>query len=371
MSGVLKHYLLMARAWVDFGHQVDFMMAKAGYPQIQSQAPFCGRVCSDAFFDASDYIDQTWRYFPAFGFRLISAHFVSSSRDYDVVYASNFLIFEVYPALTMARRCGAKLVVKIQHLLHSQSGRHSFFDRLFLKSEKWSMQLACRYADLIMCLSSPVEKDFTVLARQLELKERKLRVVGCGLDFTELDNTPQEEPQYDLVFLGRMHEQKGLFDLADVWESVIKSKPDARMVVIGEGPHRKMLMQAIDVKGLSDSVSFTGGIDEPTKNKLLRQSKLGLSLSFEEGWGLSVTEFLAAGLPVVAYELPVFKELFAEVLHFVPMRSKIQASEKVVSLLKDAEQMKLSGIKGKEHVRQFKYHEVAHQELQLMEGLFT
>lgn len=371
MSGVLKHYLLMARAWVDSGHEVDFMMAKAGYPQIQSQAPFCGRVCSDAIFDASKYIDQTWRYFPALGFRLISAHFISSSRDYDVVYASNFLIFEVYPALTMARRCGAKLVVKIQHLLHSQSGRHSFFDRLFLRSEKWSMQLACRHADLIMCLSRPVENDFTVLVEQLEMIERKPHVVGCGLDFTEIDKTPQQEPLYDLVFLGRMHEQKGVFDLADVWGSVIQSKPEARMVVIGEGPHRKMLMEAIAARGLSDSVTITGGVDELTKNKLLRQSRLGLSLSFEEGWGLSVTEFLAAGLPVVAYELPVFRELFDEVLHFVPMRCKERAAEKIVSLLGDAAKMAQSGTKGKEHVRQFKYQEVAQQEMQLMEELFT
>jgi glycosyltransferase involved in cell wall biosynthesis len=370
MSGVLKHYLLMARAWVDAGHQVDFMMAKAGFPQIESQAPFCGRICSDSFFDASQYIDQTWRYFPAFGFRLISSHFVRSSRDYDVVYASNFLIFEVYPALTMARRCGAKLVVKIQHLLHSQSGRHSFFDRLFLKSEKWSMQLACRHADLIMCLSRPVENDFILLAEQLKLTERNPHVVGCGLDFTELDNTPHEEPKYDLVFLGRMHEQKGVFDLADVWESVINSNPDARMVVIGEGPHRKMLMQSIEAKGLSDSVTFTGGIDEPTKNKLIRQSKLGLSLSYEEGWGLSVTEFLAAGLPVVAYELPVFKELFDNVLQFVPLKSKSQAAERILSLLENPELLQNLGLKGRKHVRQFNYQEVAEKELSLMQGLF-
>ena len=371
MSGVLKHYLLMARAWVDMGHKVDFMMAKAGFPQVASQLPFCGRLCSDPIFDASEYIDQTWRYFPAFGFRLISAHLVSSSCDYGIVYASNFLIFEVYPALIMARRCKAKLVVKIQHLLHSQAGRHSFFDRLFLKSEKWSMRLACRHADLIMCLSRPVEKDFTALAAQLKLKERKAHVIGCGLDFTEIDDTPREQAQFDLVFLGRMHEQKGVFDLAEVWGMVLKNRPKSRMVVIGEGPHRKALMEGFEARGLLDSVTFTGGIDEGTKNKLLRQSRLGLSLSFEEGWGLSVTEFLAAGLPVVAYELPVFKELFADVLHFVPMKSKLQAAQAVLSLLDDSGEMERSGTNGKVHAREFKYQEVAQQEFQLMKGLFA
>jgi glycosyltransferase involved in cell wall biosynthesis len=369
MSGVLKHYLLMARAWADAGHQVDFLVAKAGFPQIQSQAPFCGFVCSDTFFDASAYLDQTWRYFPAFGFRMLSAHWVSSARDYDIVYASNFLIFEVYPALVMARRCGAKLVVKIQHLLHSQSGRHTFFDRLFLTSEKWSMRLACRHADLIMCLSQPVKTDFCKLATQLNLKWSGPEVVGCGLDFTELDNTPTENTEFDLVLLGRIHEQKGVFDLPDVWGLIIQKRPESRMVVIGEGPHRKMLMKTMEERGLAHSITFTGGIPEEEKNKFLRQSKLGLSLSFEEGWGLSVTEFLAAGLPVVAYDLPVFRELFSEVLHFIPLKSKSLAAEAILSLLDHPEDLKSSGLKGMHHARQFNYQEVANQELSLMKKL--
>ncbi len=369
MSGVLKHYLLMARAWIDSGHQVDFLMAKAGFPQVKAQAPSCSLVCSDPFFDASDYIEQTWRYFPAFGFRMVSSHFVRSTRDYDVVYASNFLIFEVYPALIMARRCDAKLVVKVQHLLHSQSGRHTFFDRLFLQSEKWSMGLACRHADLIMCLSQPVKEDFTKLSSELRLKGSVPQVVGCGLDFSELDRVPEEKVQFDIVFLGRMHEQKGVFDLPEVWAAIIAKRPESRMIVIGEGPHRKILMDKMKEKGLSNSVTFTGGIGEADKNRFLKQSKMGLSLSYEEGWGLSVTEFLAAGLPVVAYELPVFKELFNDVLHFVPLKSKDQAAALVLSLLKDFDAMKRSAIHGKNHARQFNYQNVAEQELRHMVNL--
>ena len=370
MSGVLKHYLLMARAWVDAGHQVDFLVARAGFRQIQTQAPFCGLVCSDSVFDASNYLEQTWRYFPAFGFRMISAHCLSYRQQYDIVYASNFLIFEVYPALIMARRCGAKLVVKIQHLLHSQSGRHTFFDRLFLASEKWSMRLASRYADLVMCLSQHVRKDFSSLAKELNLGCSDPFVVGCGLDFSELDLTPAGTIEFDVVFLGRIHEQKGVFDLPDVWEIIHRRRPESRLVVIGEGPHRKPLMNRMKERGLDASVVFTGGIDEAEKNKLLRQSKMGLSLSFEEGWGLSVTEFLAAGLPVVAYDLPVFRELFSEVLHFVPLKSKSHAAEAILSLLERPEDLECSGEKGMHHARQFNYQEVAHKELSLMKGLF-
>ena len=42
-----------------------------------------------------------------------------------MVYASNFLIFEVYPAWIIAKRQGTRLVVKLQHVLHSQTERQS------------------------------------------------------------------------------------------------------------------------------------------------------------------------------------------------------------------------------------------------------
>ena len=370
MSGVLKHYLLMAKAWTQKGHQVDFLVAHAGYPQIRSAAPQCGLVCSDRYFDASRYLDQTWRYFPAFGFRMVSAHWRRLPFAYDVVYASNFLIFEVYPALKLAKRYGAKLVVKIQHLLHAQSNRHSLFDRLFLASEKWSLRLADRHADLVMCLSRPVEEDCLKLKSQLGLRRVVPKVVGCGLDFSELDSTPSEPPKYDVVFLGRVHEQKGVFDLPEVWQQIVKARSDARIVVIGEGPHRTQLMQMMKDRGLGGSVEFKGGVSEIEKNTMLKQSRMGLSLSFEEGWGLSVTEFLAAGLPVVAYDLPVFRELFDGVLEMVPSRSRPEAADAVVRLLESPDQRKILSETGRKHVRQFQYEKVADQEMALMQQLF-
>ena len=369
MSGVLKHYLLMAKAWTQKGHQVDFLVARAGYPQIRSAVPQCGLVCSDQYFDASRYLAQTWRYFPAFGFRMVSAHWRKLPCVYDVVYASNFVIFEIYPALKLARRYGAKLVIKIQHLLHAQSNRHSLFDRLFLASEKWSLRLADRHADLVMCLSRPVEKDCLKLKDQLGLRRVFPKVVGCGLDFSELENTPSKPPKYDVVFLGRVHEQKGVFDLPEVWQQIVAAKPDARMVVIGEGPHRTQLMQNMKERGVDGSVDFKGGVPEHEKISLLKQSRLGLSLSFEEGWGLSVTEFLAAGLPVVAYDLPVFRELFDGVLQMVPSRSRSEAADAVVRLLEAPEHRKALGETGRQYVRQFQYDKVADQEMALMQAL--
>lgn len=366
VSGVLKHYALVAKAWIAQGHETDFLVATAGFPQVNDLCPLAGRVSSDRWFNASNYIEQTWRYFPAYGWRLMNAHLQSFEKRYDVVYASNFLIFDVYPAWVIARRMKAAFVVKLQHVLHSQPKRHGLFDRLFLWTERVGAKIANRHADVMMCLSDVVGDDYRDLARELGLSPAQVTTVGCGLDFADIESTPKQEKGFDVVFLGRMHEQKGVFELPAVWEQVVKACPAARLLVIGEGPHRPETERRFQAAGLSESVRFAGGVPEKEKNTLLAQSRIGLSLSYEEGWGLSVTEYLAAGLPVVAYDLPVFRSEFQGHLQLWP-RGNIEAvSGALIAWIRDPDGCVETGERGRQFVQRFDYRKVADEELGLM-----
>ena len=366
VSGVLKHYALVAKEWIAQGHTTDFLVASAGFPQVTDLCPEAGRVSSDRCFNASAYIEQTWRYFPAYGWRLLGAHFQRFSRRYDVVYASNFLIFEVYPAWIIARRHRARLVVKLQHVLHSQPKRHGLFDRLFLQAERVATRIANRHADLMMCLSNVVGEDYGKLEEEMGLEPSQVTTVGCGLNFEDVDSTPKMEKEYHVVFLGRIHEQKGVFELPTVWKQVLDSCPDARLVVVGEGPHRPDTQQRFLDLGMSESATFVGGVPEKEKNQLLASSRIGLSLSYEEGWGLSVTEYLAAGLPVVAYDLPVFQSEFDGHLELWPRGDADAIAKALIRWIQNPVECSKVGEKGRRFVRRFDYRTVAQEELDLM-----
>ena len=370
VSGVLKHYALVAKEWIEQGHGVDFLVATAGFPQVEDLCPTAGRVSSDRWFNASSYIEQTWRYFPAYGWRLLNAHLQRFRTRYDVVYASNFLIFEVYPAWIIARRHRARLVVKAQHVLHAQPKRNGLFDRLFLATERMAAKIANRHADLIMCLSDVVGADYRNLEKDLGLPVSNVITVGCGLDFADIDATPRVQKEFDVVFLGRMHEQKGVFELPSVWERVIRACPNARLVVIGEGPHRPETQSRLEAMGLGGSVRFVGGVPEKEKNRLLAASKIGLSLSYEEGWGLSVTEYLAAGLPVAAYDLPVFRSEFEGHLVLKERGDQESVAQTLIDWIRDPVSAERIGARGRTFVHRFDYRTVALEELALMEGLF-
>ena len=369
VSGVLKHYALVAKEWIAQGHETDFLVASAGFPQVMDLCPEAGRVSSDRWFNASAYIEQTWRYFPAYGWRLVSAHFQRFSKRYDVVYASNFLIFEVYPAWIIARRHRARFVVKLQHVLHSQPKRHGLFDRLFLRAERFATRIANRHADLMMCLSNVVGQDYRKLELGMGFEPSQVTTVGCGLNFEDVDATPSMERKYQVVFLGRMHEQKGVFELPSVWKQVLDSCPEAHLLVIGEGPHRPETQKRFLELGIGENATFVGGVPEKEKNRLLASSRIGLSLSYEEGWGLSVTEYLAAGLPVVAYDLPVFQSEFEGHLELWDRGDTDAIAKALIRWIQDPVECEKKGELGRQFVRRFDYRTVAHEELDLMYGV--
>ncbi len=363
VNGVLRHYALMAQAWKAAGHTADFLAAKVAQLRLNELAPESLLISSDGIFDATNRVEKTWTYFPAYAYRLLTACKTRLPKDYDVVIASSQLIVETQAAWTLARRHRATFAVKIHHVLHSQIRRASFYDKLFLATERYSCRLIHRHADVIFCSVPEVAADYRRLEQQLGLEPREVVISGYGLDIGQFDSASGISRPYDVIFLGRMHEQKGVFDLPRYWRVVHEAIPSARLVVIGEGPHRSRVVQACDNLGLGNSITFTGGVDDSRKNELLHMAKVGISLSFEEGWGLSICEYLAAGLPVVAYGLPVFKHVFPSQLDEVQLGDWQGAARKTIALLGDERRRRERAEAGRRFIVRYDYREVAKAEL--------
>jgi glycosyltransferase involved in cell wall biosynthesis len=370
VNGVLRHYVLMARAWIADGHATDFLAARAAQPQLSELAPDSRLISSDSIFNATKRLERRWAYFPAYAYRIMTARWTRLPAGYDVVIASSQQVMETRPAWTLAQRCNAQFAVKIHHVLQAQVKRNSLYDRLFLAAERHCCRLIHQRADVVFCSVPEVAEDYRRLEIRLGLQPREVVVSGYGLDLSEFEVKGEGPRMFDVVFLGRMHEQKGVFDLGRYWQAVRNKLADARMIVIGEGPHRARAEQICRELGLGDSVAFAGGVVDHRKNELLRQSKVGISLSFEEGWGLSICEYLAAGLPVVAYRLPVFEHVFPGQLDEVDLGDWGAAAERTIEWLKDEPRRRARAVSGRQFIARYDYREVARRELGAMQALF-
>ena len=114
------------------------------------------------------------------------------------------------------------------------------------------------------------------------------------------------------VYTGRLHEAKGLSELVTAWAEVADQRldfarrngpsVDARLWLIGEGPWRAALASQIDSLGLGRRVVLTGSFD--TVDDLLAAADLFVLPSHEEGMSVALLEAMAAGLPIVASDIP-------------------------------------------------------------------
>jgi len=364
ISGVQRHFAGVVKHWIAAGHQVDFALAAAAHPLWRQMFPQSRLLSTDSLIPAPRRFSQALWCAPAYAWRTLPFHYPSEAwSGYDVIYPCAPFFFEVYPAWRLACANRAALVVKVHHLVTGLPGRKGLFDWLFLQSERASVRLLNRHAHLLLGSTPPIAQAYRQLETSLGLTPRPMVCTGYGIDLDEIPFLPDAPREFDAVVLGRIHEHKGVLDIPTVWSAVRTRHPQARLLVIGDGPHREELKRRLSDAGLSNAVQLVGAVDDAEKNRLLSRCRVGLSLSREEGWGLSITEFLAAGLPVVALQLPVFPEVFGDQLDPVPLGDLEGFARKVVEWLDDPVRCRVRGGEGRRFVARYDYRSVAEAEL--------
>lgn len=156
-------------------------------------------------------------------------------------------------------------------------------------------------------------------AAYLGVPPERAVVVHPGVDLEELAR-PVPEPELRavrtalglsagpvLLHVGRLHEQKGHEHLVTAMPRILGCRPDATLLIAGEGEERPRLEALIRHLGLEPSVRLMGHrSDVPA---LLALADLFVFPSVhKEGLPVAVVEASAAGLPVVAARTPPLEE---------------------------------------------------------------
>ena len=89
---------------------------------------------------------------------------------------------------------------------------------------------------------------------------------------------------------------------------LIAAVPRLHLDIVGDGPERRSLEQLVRRLGLEDSVSVHGALASAARDDLLSSAWMTVNASEGEGWGLSVVEANALGVPALAYRLPGLRD---------------------------------------------------------------
>lgn len=137
-----------------------------------------------------------------------------------------------------------------------------------------------------------------------------VEVIPTGIDI-EAWRTPQapdprpalgmsvDQPM--LLFVGRLAFEKNIEFLLEMFAHVVSRRPDARLVLAGEGPAEAQLRQRAARLGLGGQVLFVGYLPrDGALQALYRAADVFVFASTTETQGLVLIEAMALGTPVVA-----------------------------------------------------------------------
>jgi len=147
------------------------------------------------------------------------------------------------------------------------------------------------------------------VAHEILGSDEKILVLPNATSIIEsrIQNSDILSSQSSILFLGRLSDRKGVFDLVDSFK-LIKSLTSWKAILAGDGDVEKV-RRMIDQYGLDEQVVVSGWVGSEAVQALLAESSILVLPSYNENLPMSVIEAMAAGLAIVTTPVGAIEDI--------------------------------------------------------------
>ena len=302
-------------------------------------------------------------------FRTIKAFSCLKLKDVDIVYSTSDFFPDVLPAYFFRKFNGnAKWIQCVFHVYPDWRNRPGNKIRSFVAEylQKFSFFLIKR-ADCVININLQV-KEYLV-SRGFDNK--KIFVNPPGIDFSFFENIKEDGfcEKYDAVFLGRLNPSKGLNDLIGIWSKVVKKNKNAKLAIIGGGSEKtknELRNKAISSEVINN-IRIFGFLEDSDAFLLMKNSKLFVFPSHEEGFGIAVAEAMACNVPVVAWNLPVYDEAYKDHMIQIKENDLDAFAAAILNLLDNESKRAFIAEKARIYIRKYDWSIISKKHLEIIQ----
>jgi len=190
---------------------------------------------------------------------------------------------------------------------------------------------------------------------------------GVGIDFNRIKAAKPSREKHDAIFFARLIPQKGLFDIIKIWKKVIKSIPDATIAVTGittRSVYVDKFLKEVKQEHLDKNIKFYGYLPQEELIGLVKSSNFLVYPSRLDAFSLVILEALAAGIPVITYDiLPIRLNYEASgAVVSVPLGDHEAFSEKILEFIQNDALRKRLSVKAYRFATKFSWEKVVKAE---------
>ena len=196
-------------------------------------------------------------------------------------------------------------------------------------------------ADRLIAVCESTRSD---LVNVLKIPEEKVCVIQNGIADVQVSNEDKlslrsqlglREADKLITYVGRLAFHKGVTDLVQAAKVIVRKIPDARILLVGEGPMSRNLQDDVTSSGLAEKIIFTG--ERADAVQIISASDIFVLPSLSEGLALTLLEAAMTGKAMVATNVGGN----SEIVHsdktglLVPARSPQDLVHAIIELLDD------------------------------------
>jgi len=200
-------------------------------------------------------------------------------------------------------------------------GRHPILGPVLAGPYAFIHSFAVRKANLVLAAAS---QDAIVQ------HQKHLRRLGARVDIHRLPTAtdtelfrpqPQEmvRPKLGLplkapiyIYVGRLTAVKGVPLILSAFQLVRRARPEAVLLIAGDGEERTRLTKLAHRLGIAESVRFLGMLLPERLAPYIAAADAGLFASYDEGFSVAMIEELACGRPIISTDVSGAHDLITE-----------------------------------------------------------
>jgi glycosyltransferase involved in cell wall biosynthesis len=258
-------------------------------------------------------------------------------KSFDVVHFHEYTTFQNIVVHHFAKKYGIPYVLQV----------HGSLPKTDRVARKWIYDVL--FGRRILSDASKVIALTQTEAQQYQdvgVPKEKIEIIPNGIDLSEYANLPPKgcfkkkfgigEDEKIVLYLGRIHQSKGLDMIADAFRIVVKKLENVRLVVVGPNDgYASAFSEAIS--DLRDKVLLTGFISKDDKMAAFVDGDVFVTPMFS-GFPITFLEACLAGCPIITMS----KEL--DWIHnnvgYVVENSPVAFAEAISCILQDEEVQK-------------------------------